>query len=225
MSGTSVLTKENVKKKDINNIFQDSDSNILIESASRVIAPLWPISTFAARNPWMGLEKQSFEQVAGWLKHTRNIDIYPSASMILSAKSKGEIDEGFVEMGLQRWFDSHSFSIPRDVAERFCHAALKLDPLPSTLLSSPKLEKLVEEFSGLNTDSIDNSSMVPICSSIENQDGEKVVTILDHHVIKWCKLYLDDSQAGWTIPIVSNGPSFSNCRRKGSDRTSMQNAN
>lgn len=202
---TSVLTKENVKKKDTEIDFQDRDINVLIESASRVIAPLWPISTFAARSPWMGLENQPFDQVASWLKQTRDVDIYPSASMIRSAKNKGEIDEDFVKMGLQRWLDSHSFNIPRDVAERFCHAGLQLDPLPSSLLSSHKLEKLVNEFSGLNTDHIENFFMQPISSYIENQDGEKLVNILDHHVIKWCKLYLDDSQAGWTMPNREEG--------------------
>ncbi|GED17517.1 DUF2309 domain-containing protein [Aneurinibacillus migulanus] len=205
MGVTSELTKENVKKKDTDIDFQESDINVLIESASRVIAPLWPISTFAARNPWMGLEKQSFDQVADWLKNTRDVDIYPSASMILSAKSKGEIDEAFVKMGLQRWLDSHSFNIPRDVAERFCHTALKLDPLPSNLLSLHKLEKLGEEFSGLNTDNIENFPMQPISSHIENKDGKRLVNILDHHVIKWCKLYLDDSQAGWTMPNREEG--------------------
>jgi uncharacterized protein YbcC (UPF0753/DUF2309 family) len=225
MSVTSVLTKGNLKKKDTNIDFQESDINDLVESASRVIAPLWPISRFAARNPWMGLEKQSFDQVAVWLKNTRDVDIYPSASMIHSAKSKGEIDEAFVEMGLQRWLDSHSFNIPRDVAERFCDAALKLDALPSNL-SSLKLEKLADEFSGLNTDSIENSLMKPISSHIENQDGERLVNILDHHVIKWCKLYLDDSQAGWTLPnreegfyhawkrLISYDPSLSKKQRK-----------
>ncbi|WP_243296254.1 DUF2309 domain-containing protein [Bacillus litorisediminis] len=205
MGVTSVLIKENVKKKDTDMDFQESDINVLIESASRVIAPLWPISTFAARNPWMGLEKQSFDQVADWLKNTREIDIYPSASMILSAKSKGEIDEAFVKMGLQRWLDSHSFNIPRDVAERFCYAALKLDPLPSNLLSSRKLEILVDKFSGLNTDSFENFPMQPISSHIENKDGQRLVNILDYHVIKWCKLYLDDSQAGWTMPNREEG--------------------
>jgi uncharacterized protein YbcC (UPF0753/DUF2309 family) len=228
MSVPSVLTKENVKKKDTNIDFQESESdiNVLIESASQVIAPLWPISTFAARNPWMGLEKQSFDQVAGWLKNTRDVDIYPSASMIHSAKSRGEIDEAFVEMGLQRWLDSHSFNIPRDVAERFCHAALKLDALPSNLLSSLELEKLAEEFSGLNTGSIENSSIQPISSHLENQDGERLINILDYHVIKWCKLYLDDSQAGWTLPnrekgfyhawqrLISYDPALSNNQRK-----------
>ncbi|MFT7791478.1 UNVERIFIED_CONTAM: Na-translocating system protein MpsB, partial [Escherichia coli] len=205
MGVTSVLTKENAKKKDTDIDFQESDINVLIESASRVIAPLWPISTFAARNPWMGLEKQSFDQVAAWLKNTRDVDIYPSASMIHSAKSKGEIDEAFVKMGLQRWLDSHSFNIPRDVAERFCHAALKLVPLPSNLLSSRKLEKLVGKFSGLNTDNIENFPMQPISSHVENKDGDRLVNILDHHVIKWCKLYLDDSQAGWTMPNREEG--------------------
>ncbi|MED4802696.1 YbcC family protein [Bacillus atrophaeus] len=203
MGITSVLTKENVKKKDTDIDVQERDLNVLIESASRVIAPLWPISTFAARNPWMGIENQPFEQVASWLKNTRDVDIYPSASTIRSAKNKGEIDEDFVEMGLQRWLDSHSFNIPRDVAERFCHAGLKLEPLPSNLLSSHKLEQLVNECSGV--DHIENVFMQPISSYIENQDGERLVNILDHHVIKWCKLYLDDSQAGWTMPNREEG--------------------
>lgn len=56
MGITSVLTKENVKNKDTDIDVQESDIHVLITSASRVIAPLWPISTFAARNPWMGLE-------------------------------------------------------------------------------------------------------------------------------------------------------------------------
>lgn len=203
MGITSVLTKDNVKKIDTDIDVQERDLNVFITSASRVIAPLWPISTFAARNPWMGLENQPFDQVASWLKNTRDVDIYPSASMIHSAKKKGEIDEDFVEMGLQRWLDSHSYHIPRDVAERFCHAALKLDPLPSDLLSSHELEKLVGECSGL--DHIENVFMQPLSSYIENQDGERLVNILDHHVIKWSKLYLDDSQAGWTMPNREEG--------------------
>ncbi|WP_100330201.1 DUF2309 domain-containing protein [Bacillus xiapuensis] len=199
MSVTSVL------KKDINIDVQERDFNVLVESASRVIAPLSPISAFAARNPWMGLENQSFHQVAVWLKNIRGVDIYPSASMILSAKSKGEIDDAFVKAGLLRWLDSQSFNIPRDVAERYCLTALKLDTLPSNFLSSHELEKLVEGFSVLNTDSIEDFLKQPISSHIKNQDGERLINILDYHVIKWCKLYLDESQAGWTMPNREKG--------------------
>ncbi|QDP39568.1 DUF2309 domain-containing protein [Radiobacillus deserti] len=202
MNGTSVLTKESIGKKDKTVNLQKDDINKLVESASQVIAPLWPISTFAARNPWMGLENQSFDQVAEWLKNNRDIDIYPSASMIISAKNKGEIDEAFLEMRLQRWLDSHSFKIPRDMMERFCHAALKLDPLPSDLLASLELEELAEGFSGIHTK---GSIMQPISSQIQNEDGDRIGNILDHHIIKWCKLYLDDSQAGWAMPNRQEG--------------------
>lgn len=205
MNVTSVLNKKDLKKRETKIDVQESDINVLVESASRVIAPLWPISTFAARNPWMGLENQTFDQVAGWLKSTRGVDIYPSVSMILSAKSKGEIDEGFVRVGLIRWLDSQSFNIPRDAAERYCLSSLKLDVLPSDLLSSHEIDKLVEEFCGMHTDSIQTFSRQPLSSHIENQDGERLVNILDHHVIKWCKLYLDDSQAGWTMPYRNEG--------------------
>lgn len=68
MSIPSILRKETLKKKDKNIDLQENNINDLVVSASRVIAPLWPISTFAAHHPWMGLEKQSFEQVANWLK-------------------------------------------------------------------------------------------------------------------------------------------------------------
>ena len=90
--------ERNFKKKDTNIEIQEKNINDLVVSASRVIAPLWPISTFAAHHPWMGLEKQSFEQVANWLKEARNVDIYPSASMIHSAKAKGEIEESFYKL-------------------------------------------------------------------------------------------------------------------------------
>lgn len=205
MGVASAVMKEDFKKKTRPIHFEIRDISVLVESASQVIAPLWPISSFAARNPWLGLEKLSFDQVAGGLKHNHDVDIYPSASIILSAKKKGEIDEANVGVELQRWLDSQSLSIPRDVAERFCHAALKLEPLSPELLSSRKVEKLADEVGGLNPENVETFSMQPMSSQIVNQHHEKLVHLLDHHMIKWCKLYLDDSQAGWTMPNREDG--------------------
>ncbi len=98
MSVSSIVTKETLKKKETNIEVQENNMNDLVKSASRAIAPLWPIATFAAHHPWMGLEKQSFEQVADWLKEIRNVDIYPSASMIHSAKAKGRLRNHFYKV-------------------------------------------------------------------------------------------------------------------------------
>ena len=81
--------------------YLDFDINDLVKSASKVIAPLGPINTFAARNPWVGLEGQSFEQVARRLKDTCDVDIYPNDSMLQSAWKRGEINQDFLEMELQ----------------------------------------------------------------------------------------------------------------------------
>lgn len=194
-----------ILKKDTNIDMQENNINDLVASASRVIAPLWPISTFAAHHPWMGLEKQSFEQVADWLKEIRNVDIYPSAAMIHSAKAKGEIEESFLQSGLSRWLDSQSFHIPRKKVEQFCQVALKLEELPSSLLSLPEVNKLAEEMSYINTESMKDSSLQPVSSLIENQKGENLSDILNYHIIKWCKLYLDDSGSSWTMPNREKG--------------------
>ncbi|HHT7150344.1 TPA: putative inorganic carbon transporter subunit DabA, partial [Bacillus cereus] len=199
------MSISSILKKDTNIDMQENNINDLVASASRVIAPLWPISTFAAHHPWMGLEKQSFEQVANWLKEARNVDMYPSTSMIHSAKAKGEIEESFLQSSLSRWLDSQSFHIPREKVERFCQAALKLEKLPSSLLSSPELNKLAEEMSYINTANMKASIMQPISSLIENQNSENLSDILNYHIIKWCKLYLDDSGSSWTMPNREKG--------------------
>lgn len=48
-----------------------SDINELVNQAKRVITPLSPISTFAARNPWEGLEDASFDRSGTLVKSVR----------------------------------------------------------------------------------------------------------------------------------------------------------
>ncbi len=107
------------------------------------------------------------------VKQTRDVDIYPSASMILSAK-KGEIKEVFVKQGLKQWLASNPFNIPQDVAERFCHAALNLEPIPSSLLTSHELKKKAEEYRKHHTDFAHYSSVQPISSHLQSKDKERL---------------------------------------------------
>lgn len=185
--------------------FKVNDLNTLVALASRVITPLSPISTFAARHPWENLESQSFDQVADWLKRTRDVDIYPNTSVILSAKKRGEIDEVCLEMGLKHWLDSHSYHIPQEVAEQFCRASLKLDELPSDLLTSPEIKKLAEPLRHGTIKGLEKETIKPLSFYLQQKNGENFEKTLDQHTIKWSKLYLDESQTGWKMPNREQG--------------------
>ncbi|MFX3623742.1 MAG: DUF2309 domain-containing protein [Ectobacillus sp.] len=201
----AMLTLRKTLEENLNFDSIELDINDVVKSSSRVIAPLWPIATFVARNPWMGLEGQSFEQVARWLKNTRDVDIYPSVSLIQAAWKRGEIDLDFLETGVQRWLDLQCLDLPRDVAERFCRAALKMDKLPSNLLAEPELQRLAQKLRGLDFQTTEEYSLKPLSMCIEQQGKEGLARVLDYHVIKWCKLFLDDSQAAWSLPNREEG--------------------
>lgn len=225
MSGTSTLPKEVKieKRKTVSNVI---DLDECVQLASRVIVPLSPIATFAARHPWENLEGKNFDQVADWLKKVRDIDLYPSPSLVLSAKKRDEINETFLEKGLEQWLDSQSLNIPRDVAERFCRASLNLKPLPTSLLTSPELKKIVEPIKSLNITGLENYTMQPLSQRVEYKEDGNLAKILDQHMIKWCKLYLDDTQAAWKMPnrdqgfycswrrLVQYDPAFTRNQRK-----------
>ena len=75
----------------------------------------------------MGLERQTFEQVARQLKDTCDVDMYPNDSVLQSAWNRGEINQDFLEMRLQHWLDLQSLEMPREVAEQFCRTALMIE--------------------------------------------------------------------------------------------------
>ncbi|MFN2747855.1 DUF2309 domain-containing protein [Bacillus sp. z60-18] len=199
MKAASTLSKQLIFKSE----HQADDLNIdeLVQAAARVIAPLWPIETFAARHPWMGLEEQTFEQTARRLKQQLHVDIYPKPSIFRSAKQRGEIDEAILEKKLLHWLDSHPPGMQRETAEAFCKAALKLDEIPEKLMSSPHVKKLAKQgSSGVNAD-WETSFIKPLSVFA----GQKTAHLLDHQVIKWSKLYLDESQSAWRLPHREKG--------------------
>lgn len=89
----TTLAKNLYLEKELDAFHLDMDD--VVEAASKVISPLGPIQTFAARSPWAGLEQQSFEQVARRLKNVCDVNIYPSDTMFQKAWNQGEINLDF----------------------------------------------------------------------------------------------------------------------------------
>ena len=177
----------------------------VVKCASNVIVPLGPIDTFAARNPWVGLEGQSFEQTARRLKNTCEVDLYPNQSLFQSALERGEIRPDFIEKGIQEWLNSQSFELPREIAEQFCRVAIfKQHDYPGTI-EMPELKSVAKQLTKFITLVPKTYSTKTFSQRLEQQKEINVAQELDYHMIKWCKLFLDKSQAVWSMPNREEG--------------------
>lgn len=186
-----------------------NDIRMTVENASKVIVPLSPISVFAARSPWSGLEEKTFDEVASWLKQARKVDIYPARTTIIEARQQGEISDKYIERRFQQWIKDTELSIPKAHAIQYGHQALKLQPLESYSEKQEGIDELVEDLTeslkGKNTASGQFSSVPLISTYVFDDKNEKLIDTLDYHVIKWCKLFIDDAQSGWTMPNRDKG--------------------
>ncbi|WP_437272034.1 DUF2309 domain-containing protein [Staphylococcus succinus] len=177
-----------------------------VSNASKVIVPLSPISVFAARSPWSKLEHKTFDEVAKGLKKARDVDMYPAVATILEAKKQGEIDEDVLTGLFTQWLEATNIVIPKAKAEQFGRNALKLEPLIATKAERHQLEALSSELSEAFIDNNESETITPLVSSyVLDKDNKKVIDTLDYHIIKWCKLYFDDAQSGWTMPNRERG--------------------
>lgn len=174
-----------------------------LREAERAVAPLWPITAFAARSPWYGLENQAFEKVAEELQREHGIDLYPSAEVLQSAFLAGEIDPVLLERRLADWLDRVEARLPRDVTEVYCNGALKLSPLPATRRSDPEVERTARDLRRLALD--DHTPIVARSTQLEQLGRGSYGRDLNYHVTKWCKLYLDEGQSGWSMPHKERG--------------------
>ena len=151
------------------------------------------------------MEQQTFEEVARRLKDTCDVDIYPNDSMLQSARNRGEINKDFIEIKLQSWLDKQSLELPREVAERFCRSALMLDKQLSQQLDVSEIKNMAKKLNHFKYQ-ITDKRLVQTCSQrLEQLSGEKVAKDLNYHIIKWCKLFLDESQAVWSMPNREKG--------------------
>lgn len=177
-----------------------------VSNASKVIVPLSPISVFAARSPWSKLEHKTFDEVAKGLKKARDVDMYPAVATILEAKKQGEIDEDVLTGLFTQWLEATNIVIPKAKAEQFGRNALKLEPLIATKAERHQLEALSSELSEAFIDNNESETITPLVSSyVLDKDNKKVIDTVDYHIIKWCKLYFDDAQSGWTMPNRERG--------------------
>ncbi|MGG4406253.1 DUF2309 domain-containing protein [Geobacillus stearothermophilus] len=162
---------------------------MLVSEAAKAVAPLWPISAFIARHPWMGLEEQTFADAADRLQQAHGIDLYPPMAVFHAAMAKGEIDLVFVERRLQRWLDNKPLPVRRQEAERMCRALLWNETVPNEALRLPELAELAHA-----------AAWRPAAVRTAGAALHGVSQRLDQQTVKWCKLFYGSNTAPWALP-------------------------
>ncbi|AVQ35109.1 DUF2309 domain-containing protein [Staphylococcus kloosii] len=184
----------------------DADIAQLIEQASNVIVPLSPISIFAARHPWVNLEDKNFKHVVRWLDNTRDVDIYPGTKTIKQAYHNGEISDAILEDKLSQWLNTNDSKLSTAEKYRYCTGALKFEDLSKDIVQTVKQSEIAPvSLSELMDETHIVRSMPPRSKHIKYKNPHTYLQLLDYHVIKWCKLYLDENQSSWTLPNREQG--------------------
>ncbi len=181
------------------------DLNELVNSASRVIAPYGPIHTFAARSPWSEWEDQTFDQTARKLKELCDVDLYPGDLILKTAWKKGEIKKEFLEKTLQQWLNTQRLELPKEVADRYCRNALLQEQSPSVEINSKELSRLTAKLAPFAPMNRDELIMRTFGQCLDMETGSQTTQELNRHMIKWCKLFFDKSQAVWNLPNREEG--------------------
>lgn len=197
---------ENNEKND-----QDVSGNLPVDEmvgrASRVIAPLWPLRTFVAVHPWAGLEHLTFKEVAERFLHSRGLDLFPPMAMFQEALRRGEISPRKLEERFGKWLDEEAQAIPREEAERLCRGLLWHEHVPREVMNSPEMKRLAAQMKHAKTlpDRLAVRCVRTKSAILEAQGVPRFARALDRHMIKWCKLFLDEGQAAWGMPFRESG--------------------
>lgn len=174
-----------------------------VANAAQAVAPLWPLATFAARSPWLGLEHQTFDQVA----RQSGTPMYPSLPHLRSACSRGEIDSAILQERLQVWLDAFGWPAHEASGMRYVQALVRQDLDRETgqhASDAPAAETMQRwaELAGVTPPSqaaLMRSKSLPAANHADDRAR------LDAACITWCKLFVAGSGAAWPLAHQQHG--------------------
>lgn len=149
---------------------------LAVERACKRIAPLWPLKSFVAVNPFLGLTDESFVSACTRLKRVTGADLLMPRSFFRDAIQKGRITRDDLRQALtQRTQGKVTYLAVTDLEQ-----ALALDPPPAETIATTVADLAAEQ-------------------------GRLRSSLLIDEIGKWCAAYWDEGQAAWRMPWQGQG--------------------
>lgn len=170
----------------------------LIETAAAVIAPQWPIATFAARSPWQGVEDHSFDEVARWFAAYNGSALYPSQSH-LHELARVSQDSGLLKQAIRGWLAEHGYPTDDVHLLRYCSNAL----LPSATASAETAD-WASLASRLPFPELEPDQVVQTRAALLAHAGQAgPQQLLDTTTVRWAKLFAARDERTWGLAASS----------------------
>ena len=151
-----------------------------VDSAVNCIPPLWPLQSFVAVNPFLGLSGLNFLEASAWVSKVLHGEIYMDPEYYIE-KLKGEniSDAEFNKMQI-RLLKTH-------------------DPVWAPNLSFPSLDSLVQYLEFMEKGE-DNSRVLSYADFVDKVQNSQWKAIITEEISKWSSVYFDEGQSLWTMP-------------------------
>ena len=142
------------------------------EQAARRLAPLWPLSSFVAVNPFLGFADTPFERAAGDLRRLTGARLLMPRAFYRDAMNEGRITPNDLAAAMS---DARAAGLTRDSLLR----AVVADPKPA-----PRVATVAEVLDNL---------------SDGDRQVSRTAFMIDE-ISRWCAAYFDQGQASWPAP-------------------------
>ena len=151
-----------------------------VRTATRRIAPLWPLRHFVAVNPFLGLADHDFREACALMGRVGHGDMLMPPGFYAQALADGRITDA-------------------DLLEALANFGLPPDDECSPAMIRQSLEQLCEDTSATaRTDT--SSRILTLADYLDTTTGSRWAEFITDEISKWCAARFDEGQSAWRMP-------------------------